>query len=139
MYVDNFANRDKTHTMTARYCTKQNIMCGVDGKLFIANEFIDFACKPKKQSKKTLFAQGLETKAADAKIETKWAGLPYNDGDYVEFNGTLYMIDGIEIDETRETATAFNFMGYNPNTYRTLNLIKALYIGGGIERVEVDK
>jgi len=131
MYVDNWALRDPTHTQQAKYCTRQNILWSEDGKPYIANEFVTFYCKSLPTPNKLWQMQGLETVAIKDKIETKWAGLPYEVCDYIEFNGQVYTIESVKKDEMRMTPGAFHTMGYNPNTYYTLELEKALTIKDG--------
>jgi len=138
MYVDNFANRDPTHTQLAKYCLKQNIKCGVDGKPFIANEFMTFYCKTIPTANKMWNMQNLEAVADNCKLETKWAGLPYNVSDFIEYGGVIYQIESVMKDETSRTPQAFHFMGYNPNTYYLLVLEKALSVKDGAIPVEVD-
>jgi len=131
MYVDNWALRDPKHVLKAKYCIKQNILWDKNNKPYISNEFIEFYCKSLPTYNKMWQHNNLEAVANNAKIETKWAGLPYEVDDYIEFGGEIYTIESVKKDDMRMTPEAFHTMGYNPNTYYTLVLEKALAIKDG--------
>jgi hypothetical protein len=128
MIVDNLRNRDPTHVVQAKYFTKQVVMQGANDKKFEWNIYTNFFCKPVKPKLNywaNKLAQGLMPNIAGSVfIETKWAGLPYEVSDYVEYQGKRYMIKSVEKDEVRVTPHMLLRFRVNPNTYWILELVK---------------